>query len=335
MSTIKDIAKATGLSIATISKYINGGKLKEKNRVLVEKAVKDLDYKVSNIARSLKTKKTMTIGVCLPLLESLFFTKIISIIEDILLSNGYSTIICDYREDKQLERKRLEFLMSKNVDGIIMIPSSLSANDVRDVITNDTPFVLLDRSIKDLTCDSILVDNINAAYQSVEELIVRKHRLIGIIVGPEIILTAKERLKGYDRALEDYGIKKDPQLVKIGDNKIESGYRLLNELMDKDKPPSAVVVTNYEMTIGAMIAINERNISIPDELSFLGFDNMQLSQIVKPRLTLVIQPMERIGVLAAETLLKRLSGNYDDYPVFMRLKTETIIGESISIFNEQ
>ncbi|HEX2925757.1 MAG TPA: substrate-binding domain-containing protein, partial [Ruminiclostridium sp.] len=191
------------------------------------------------------------------------------------------------------------------------------------------PVVLIDRALKGVECDTVLVDNLNAAYNAVEQLIVLGHKRIGIICGPDDIYTAQERLKGYERVHEDYAMNIDCELIKKGDYQIESGYRLLLELINMENPPTAVLVTNYEMTLGAVMAINESDIKIPEDLSFIGFDNLQLSKVVKPPLSIVIQPVQQIGEVAANTILKRLKGDNSNFPSMIRLKTELILKESI------
>lgn len=327
--TIKDVAKYTGLSIATVSKYINGGNVLEKNRKLIEEAIQVLDFKVNEMARGLKTNRTMTVGVLIPSLENIFFTSIISNVENILLQHQYSTIVCDYRNDHNLEKDKLKFLVNKMVDGIIMVPLGGDVEHIRQVVEKNIPVVLIDRVVKNIDCDVVLVDNLNAAYDAVEQLIIRRHKRIGIICGPKDIYTTQERLKGYIRAHEDYAMEIDYSLVKYGDYEIESGYNLLLELVDMNLPPTAVFVTNYEMTLGVIMAINERNIHIPEELSLIGFDNIQMARVIKPSLSIVVQPMKQIGETAAEILLKRMKGDNSDFPSLYRLKTKILLKDSI------
>lgn len=333
-ATIKNVAKHTGLSIATISKYINGGNVLDKNRAAIDQAIRELGFKVNEIARGLKTNKTMTIGVLIPDLKNIFCTTIVSNIESILLQNGYSTIICDYQKDSGLEKEKFEFLVNKMVDGIITMPYGSNSQCVKDLIAKNIPVVLIDRAIREVACDTVLVDNLNASYNAVEQLIIKGHKRIGIICGPDDVFTAQERLKGYIRVHEDYSIQMNDTLVKKGDYEVESGYGLLNQLLDLENPPTAVFVTNYEMTLGAVMAINERNVRMPEELSFIGFDNLQMAKIVKPMLDIVVQPMEQIGETAANVLLKRLRGDMSGFPAMYRLKTELVIKESVSELKE-
>ncbi len=328
-ATMKDVARKSGLSIATISKYINGGNVLEENRVVIDKAIKELGFEVNEIARGLKTNKTMTIGLLIPSLENIFFTSIVSNIESILIKNGYSTIICDYKEDKNLEKQKLDFLVKKMVDGIITMPMGCDLEVINSVINRNIPIVLIDRALRGVECDTVLVDNLNASYNAVEQLIMLGHKRIGIICGPEDIYTAQERLKGYERVHEDYDMTIDSELIKKGDYQVESGYRLLLELINMEEPPTAVLVTNYEMTLGAVMAINESDIKVPDDISIIGFDNLQLAKVVKPPLSIVIQPVKQIGEVAANTILRRLKGDNSNFPSMIRLKTELMLKDSI------
>ncbi len=327
--TMKDVASKSGLSIATISKYINGGNVLEENRKIIDKVIKELGFEVNEMARGLKTSKTKTIGLLIPSLENIFFTSIVSNIESVLIKSGYSTIICDYKEDKDLEKQKLDFLLKKMVDGIITMPMGNDSEAINSVVERNIPVVLIDRALRDIKCDTVLVDNLNAAYNAVEQLIILGHKRIGIICGPDEIYTAQERLKGYERVHEDYNMPVDSTLVKKGDYQVESGYRLLSELIKMEEPPTAILVTNYEMTLGALMAVNEGNIKIPDDISFIGFDNLQLSKVVKPPLSIVMQPVQQIGEVAANTILKRLKGDTSNFPSMLRLKTELIMKESV------
>ena len=300
------------------------------NRESIEGAIRELGYRVNEAARGLKTNRTATIGVLIPKLENIFCTSIVAFVENILIQHGYSTIICDYRESAQLEREKLEFLANKNVDALLYMPQYADASAVEAVLRRDIPVILLDRPIPGLSCDMVLVDNLNAAYRGIEELLVLGHRRIGIIGGPPSIFTAQERYKGYRRVLEDYSVAVEEVLVKFGDYQIESGFALMTEFLNQVPRPTAVFVTNYEMTLGAVMALNEAQIKVPQELSLIGFDNLEMARVVKPTLAIVVQPMVLIGETSANLLLKRLKGDYDGFPATHRLKTEFLSGNSIT-----
>lgn len=328
-ATIKDVAKKTGLSIATISKYINGGNVLEKNRGVIQAAIEELNFKVNEMARGLKTNKTRTVGIALPDLNNLFFTSIVSKIEDVLLKDGYGTIICDYKQDYDLEKKKLEFLINKSVDAIVLVPSGKEENEVSEILESGIPVILIDRLLKGIECDVVLGDNLNSSYNAVEKLFTMGHKRVGVIVGPQEMYTAEQRLKGYYRVHEDYSFKIDSDLIKYGDYRMDSGYSLFKELMNIDKPPTAIYVTNYEMTLGAIMAINEMGLSIPNDLSIIGFDNMELVKVLNPPLSVVVQPMESIGEITAKLLLKRMNGDNSNFPSINRLKADLIVTKSI------
>lgn len=328
-TTIKDVAERTGLSIATISKYINGGNVLEKNKIIIQNAIDELNFKVNEMARGLKTNKTKTVGIALPDLNNLFFTSIVSKIEDVLVKDGYGTIICDYKQEYELEKKKLDFLVNKSVDAIVLIPSGKEEKEVKEILDNGTPVILIDRLLKGVQCDVVLGDNLNSSYNAVEQLFIMGHRRVGVIVGPKEMYTAEQRLKGYYRVHEDYSLKIDSNLIKYGDYRMDSGYILFKELMTMKNPPTAIYVTNYEMTLGAIMAINEMDIKIPEKLSIIGFDNMDLVKVINPPLSVVVQPMESIGEVTAKLLLKRMNGDKSNFPSVNRLKADLLVTKSI------
>ncbi len=301
----------------------------ERNRESIAQAISDLGFHVNEIARGLKTSRTMTVGVLIPDLENVFCTSIVAHIENTLQRAGYSSLICDYREDVALEREKLEFLAKKSVDGFIYMPLCNQEDIVARLLARSLPVILIDRPLPGLACDTVLVDNLNAAYGAIEHLINHGHRRIGIIAGPPGIYTAQERLKGYRRVHEDFDLPIADDLILEGDYSLESGYRLMGQLLQRADPPTAVFVTNYEMTLGAIMALNESPIRVPDELSIIGFDNQQLARIVKPALTIVVQPIQAIGETAATLLMKRLRDDRTGFPVIQRLKTGLVLGDSV------
>ena len=320
ISTIKDIARETGLSLATISKYMNGGHVLDQNRERIEAAIEKLDYRVNYFARGLKTNRSMTIGVLLPTIASPFFGRVVAEMDKRMRARGYHCIVSSYDFDPALELEKLRFLVSNNVDGIVLVPEHISAGELRSVV-NSLPVILMDRMIPDFSCDNIVADNLNAIYGAIEGLFQNKHRRIGIIVGPQEISTAYERMVGYRRVHEDYRVPMDESLIKVGNYDLESGYRLFNELMDHPEPPTAVCVTNYDMTVGAITAAHERGIALPTDVDFIGFDNIDLCAIVTPPLTIVEQPMDEMGQAAARLMLQRLDGS-EEPPQLLRLKSK-------------
>ena len=311
-ATMKDIARQTGLGLATISSYFNGGNVREQNREKIEKAIQDLHYEVNEVARGLRQNATKTIGVVIPELNNTFCAEIITGMEDVLRSHGYATIICDCRTDRNLERDAVEFLTRKRVDGLINMPVDPDGKHLKAFQKTGRPVVLIDRKLQDGSCDSVLVDNERAAHDAVESFIEKGHTCIGIIGGPEGISTAEERLSGYERTLRAHGIEPEERLIFRGDYTIQGGVRGLEELVSKNPRMTAVFVTNYEMTMGAVIGLNELGIRVPEDISLIGFDNLQFARACSPMLTIVSQPTDRIGREVAEIMLKRLGQSGTD-----------------------
>lgn len=334
-ATMKDIARQTGLGLATISSYFNGGNVREKNRIKIEAAIEELHYEVNEVARGLKTNATKTIGVVIPELNNTFCAEIITGMEDVLRSHGYATIVCDCRTDRKLECEAVEFLIRRRVDGIINMPVDEEGKHLRRFQKTGKPIVLIDRKIQGISCDSVLVDNQKAAEDAVQCFIKNGHRNIGIIGGPEGIFTAQERLSGYSRALKEAGIPIRDSLIFHGDYTIQGGVRGLEELVRDNPDMTAVFVTNYEMTMGAMIGVNELGIQIPQQLSLIGFDNLQFARACNPKLTIVSQPTDGIAREVARIMLEHLeNGKQESEECFSeKLQTEIIEGKSVSFLN--
>lgn len=333
-ATMKDIARRTGLGLATISSYFNGGNVREKNRIKIEEAIEELHYEVNEVARGLKTNATRTIGVVIPELNNTFCAEIITGMEDILRNHGYATIVCDCRTDKKLEREAVEFLIRRRVDGIINMPVDEEGNHLKRFQKTGKPIVLIDRKIQEIDCDSVLVDNKKAAEDAVHYFIERGHRNIGIIGGPEEVFTAQERMAGYCKALESAGLPVRESLIWHGDYTIQGGVRGLEELVQNNPEMTAVFVTNYEMTMGAMIGVNELGIRIPEQLSMIGFDNLQFARACNPKLTIVSQPTDGIAKEVAKVMLDRLenTGEASGELFSEKLETEIIAGKSVRVF---
>lgn len=334
-ATMKDIARQTGLGLATISSYFNGGNVREKNRIKIEAAIEELHYEVNEVARGLKTNATRTIGVVIPELNNTFCAEIITGMEDVLRSHGYATIVCDCRTDRKLEQEAVEFLIRRRVDGIINMPVDEEGKHLRKFQKTGKPIVLIDRRIQGISCDSVLVDNRKAAEDAVQCFIKNGHRNIGIIGGPEGIFTAQERLSGYSKALKEAGIPIRGSLIFHGDYTIQGGVRGLEELVRSNPDMTAVFVTNYEMTMGAMIGVNELGIKIPEQLSMIGFDNLQFARACNPKLTIVSQPTDGIAREVARIMLEHLeNGKQENEECFSeKLQTEIVEGKSVSFLS--
>lgn len=338
MPTIKDVAKRTGLAYATISKYINGGNVLPQNREKIEQAIRELNFTVNAFARGLKTNKSNTVGIIIPDIGNVYVAQTIPIIVDELRQNGYATIICDSRSNHERESELLRFLMTKRIDGIINMPVGADGSHLYDAIDSRIPVVLLDRVVSDCIghVDAVLVDNMRAAQDVTNYLIQLGHTKIGIIAGPRDVSTALDRLSGYVQTLKKNNIDVKDELIERCDFTIESGYKACKKLLTNNPEMTALFATNYDTTMGAMMALNERGISVPDELSIFGFDDMPFAQVIKPHLSVISQPIADIGKYASQALLERMR-NRSDHPVKITvLRTKIVIRDSVaSLLNKK
>jgi LacI family transcriptional regulator len=313
VATIKDISKYTGLALSTVSKYLNNGIVREKNRRKIEDALRVLDYRPNEAARSLKTNKSMTIGILIPNLTSAFDAAIISMVEEELTRSGYSVIICGYRKDPSLEAAKLRFLLNKRVDGLVIVPSGEVHEELRTFGKENRPVVLIDRPLAGMSCDTVMIDNVAASAEAVGCFLADGHRNIGIITGPEDIYTARMRLKGYFEAHGRAGVPIDYGLVRYCDWSLDSGYSTAKDLLHQNRDMTALIVCSDDMGLGALKAIQDESLRIPEDISFACFDLLSIAEILRPRLATVEQPVLEIGRLGAKLLLGRLAG--DPLPV--------------------
>lgn len=331
MATIKDIAKQTGLGLATISKYLNGGNVRPENRVAIESAIEEMGFTVNEFARGLRSNRSRTIGVVIPELSNIFVTTIVTAMVDILRKYGYGVLICDCRTNEVQEAEAIRFLLSKRVDGIVNMPVSKHGLHLQPLIETGIPIVLIDRMIPELRShvNAVMVDNVAASALATQTLVDAGHKGVGIILGPQDIFTSQQRLLGYNQVLIQSLLQPEPSRVVYSDYTVQGGYESMKQLA-ADKDMTAVFVTNYEMTLGVMIAINELGIKVPEQLSLIGFDNMHLSQVVQPKLTIITQPLTEIGEKTAEILLNIFSNGKTHTDIrSVTLSTGIVKGDSI------
>lgn len=310
ISTIKDVAARAGVAPSTVSKYINGGSVREKNVIAIREAIAELEFRANPFARNLKSQRSHAIGVLLPDLSAPFFSAMLEALNRVIRARGYHSLISCYSSNHGLERDNLRFLLEASIDGLIYVPEDLSAEEFHELTDEcGVPVVLADRMIPGSDKDTVLTNNTESVYKATSHLISEGHRRIGIISGPKSVFTAKERLVGYLRALSDNGIIYDDSLVISGDNIFATGYQGLISMMSLNTPPTAIFSTNYNITLGLITSARERGIVIPDHVSVFGYDSVDVCRMMTPALPVVFQPEQEIGRLAAEYLIERLDGS--------------------------
>lgn len=309
MSTIKDVAKMAGVSMSTVSKYINGGTVRSEKLEAIRHAIEALDYRVNPFARSLKVQRSRTVGVLLPDIIAPFFGSILTSLDKILRENGYHTLVSCYGSNHGMERSNLKFLISNGIDGLIYVPEDLSAEEYKELTANyNVPTVLVDRLIQGVSTDAVLVDNSEAVHTAVSHLIEKGHQKIAIISGPKSVFSAKERQIGYLRALNDHDVLYIDDYFVTGENTFTTGYQGCETLLALPDPPTAVVATNYNITLGMITALHDRGLHCPGDIDAVGFDCVEVCTMMKPSLPVIYQPEAQIGQTAALYLMERLDG---------------------------
>lgn len=334
-ATIKDVARETNLAISTISKYMNGGTVREENRKLIEAAVQKLGYSPNHMARGLRTSKTYMIGLVTGWVISPHTAKIVSEIEKKFRQLGYSITLAAHEEDGIQAKDYVDYMVDRGVDGIISAPVGTEEDYLKSAVEQKVPVVVLEEKCGGIWTDCVQVDCCGGAYCAVEHLIEEGHHDIAIIKGQDHKLTSQERLRGYLRVLEDYEYPVKQEYMISGDYTYKSGYEGIQKLWELEKKPTAVFVSNYDMCLGAMAAVHNLNIRVPEELSVISFDDFELSVMVRPKLTTIRQPLERMADAACNLLYRRMQGDYSDFPRKIRLKPECIYRDSVKSYNPQ
>ncbi|MWV42181.1 substrate-binding domain-containing protein [Paenibacillus sp. HJL G12] len=303
--TIKDVAKAANVSVATVSRVLhNLSGYSDKTKQKVLQAIEELGYHPNAIARGLINKRTQTIGVLFPNVSSGFSSEILHGIEEVAHEKGFSVIVCNTAEDGKRTMKYLQVLREKQVDGIVFTSEVLKDEYYQALKEMSIPVVLVNTQSHKHMIPYVKVDDRQAAYQATAYLIEKGHREIAMISGhlwdP---IAGAPRMEGYRQALEDHGIEFLESRVAYGDFHWESGRRAMESLLAEAPSFTALFAASDEMAIGAMGAVFEKGMRIPDDLSIIGYDDLTLSKSVFPPLTTIHQPLAQIGCLASDKLI--------------------------------
>jgi DNA-binding LacI/PurR family transcriptional regulator len=308
MVTIKDVASRAQVSPATVSRVINHQPhVAQPIRERVLQAISDLNYRPNRTAQRLRAANSSLIGVILSDIKNPFYTLALSGIENVLSKQGLSILICNSSMDQARENDFITLMLAEGVAGLIVAPAKESSDALADAVRDGLPLVVIDRRMSRPQTDVVLADNRSGARLAVQHLLKLGHHRIAMVSGPQHLTSGRERYGGYLEALEEAGVPLDERLVRFGDYQLESGYTLTRDLLCQPDLPSALFIGNNLMTIGALNAIHELGVRIPDEIAVIGFDDLPWAASLNPPLTTVGQPAFDIGVHAAELLLNRMT----------------------------
>ena len=330
MSSLTDVAKHSGFSIATVSRVINeSDNVTAKTREAVQKSMDELGYVPNRVARRLRQKggHRHLLGLILPDIQNPFYAEIARGIEDVAYANNFAALLCNSDDRLKKEEFYINVMHAETVDGVILSPNQESDQAVTDLIDRGMPVVIVDRTLRDVEADTVEVGNFEGAQAAVQHLIKLGHTRIGHISGPESISNSRRRRRGYQQALEEAGITIDPGYIREGDWKQKTGRKLTLDLLNLPTPPTALFVSNNLMAIGALEAIHQQGLKVPNDVALIGFDDLPWAEALDPPLTVVRQPSYKVGQVAAEMLLNRL--NHPETPVEVRrLEPELVIRKS-------
>lgn len=312
-STIKDVAEKAGVSIATVSRVVNQipGHYNSETKKRIVKTIESLNYQPNLIARSLRSSKTQTVGFVVPELQP-FFAEILKGVQYVANKKGYSIVLCDTDYDPRQEAAYVDSLLERRVDGGIFTSGMIQNQHILRLKKEGIPIVLIEKFIKDSDIPGVVIDNISAAKKAVKHLIESGYRDIGFISAPVEMVPFKDRFEGYKRTLHENMIPYNSSNVHIKDNigreGVRDGYQLMERIISRGNYPGAFFIVSDTLAIGAMKAIRDSGMKVPDDIAIVGFDDIEMASFCEPPLTTMAQPKYEMGVKGMELLVKAMSG---------------------------
>lgn len=330
--TLVDVSKKTGYSISTISRVLNGKaeqyRISKSAAKLIVQTVKELNYKPDIIAQSLRNNTTHTIGLLVPHIDNPFFANIASVVIREAQNYNYTVMLIDTLEDPMQEDKAIDSLLSRKIDGIILVPTGENPSKLEDISTK-TPIVLIDRYFESHNLPYVSTDNYTGAYQATRLLLESGHSQILCIQGPAVSITTKERVRGYLDAIREAGYI-DKAMVRGNDFSIQNGYIETKLALNSKVKPTALFALSSTILLGAIKAFNEHKIKIPQDMSVISFDDNFYLDYLNPPITRVAQPLENIGVIAVKMLMQIISEEVELHSEIL-LKPSIVKRDSIKV----
>jgi DNA-binding LacI/PurR family transcriptional regulator len=333
LATLDDVAQRAGISVATAGRALGGyGKVAPATRDRVLAAAQELNYHPNALARSMKQRSTFTIGLIVGNICNSFFAQIVRAVATAVWRNGYKVIVCDTNENIETELDHAKKLLELRVDGIIVAPTASETGSLSRAtkeIYGSVRTVFIDRAVKGAKIPTVVSDNLAAAHEATAHFIKLGHKRIGVVVGRWALDSMTSRIEGYRRALLENRITFDESLVIDAiDVGVEAGYRATKTLLERNRRPTALIVMNNLLVIGALNALKEKGLMIPDDVALIGWDDFDAAPHLQTPLTVVEQPTHAIGSIAVEQLIKMRFNETVDPPLHIVLKSTLIVRKS-------
>jgi LacI family transcriptional regulator len=329
MANIRDVAKRAGVAPITVSRCINNsGYCSQEVRARIESAISELGFVPNRLASGLRSKRTHTVALVLTDITNPFFTTIARGVEDTASEAGYTVIFCNTDESVAKEQMYLQMLLEKRVDGVLLVPAVSGIDSVNLVKKQGIPIVVIDRRLPDLRTDVVRCDSESGAYDLTRLLLSLGHREIVILNGPRGVSTAEDRLTGYRRALAEAGIPPKKENEFYGAFTQESGFEMAHQAIQKNSRITAVFAANNFITFGTIKAFQEMRLRVPEDVAVVGFDDLPVSLVTFPFLTVAAQPAYEMGKKAIEILLGRLDRDLSDQYQEVVLPASIVVRQS-------
>jgi LacI family transcriptional regulator len=328
--TIRDVARHAGVSPMTVSRVINESQqVSLATREVVEAAIQELGYVPNVLARGLSARRTRILALIVPDAANPFFTMIVRGAEVIARQAGYRVILCNTENDFEQEHEYVQAMLEHRVEGILIAPAGdRSLATLRLIAQQGVPFVQIDRRVEGMPFDLVQGDGVGDARRLVQHLITVGHRRIAMFVGVSDVSTSRDRLRGYQLALESAGLVFDPGLVFESSFTPEGGYQAAQRLLWLEQRPDAIFAINYMVAVGALRALREQRLDVPHDLGLACFDDIEHAALICPFLTVMVQPADSYGRIATDLLLARIEGTAPESPRSVILSAELIVRES-------
>ncbi len=312
--TIRDVAKLAGVAPITVSRVVNNlPGVNQTTRERVNKAIVELNYVPNAMAKSLRSQQSSTIALVLTDITNPFWTTIARGVEDTAAEKGYNVIFCNTDEDPEKEANYINILLQRRVDGLIIAPSSDDGHYLLSLKRRNVPCILIDRKVNGFDADVVRSDGKEGACLLTQHLIKLGHRRIAMLAGPSKVFTSRDRLAGYIETLRKNSIPIDDNLIKEGMYEEEGGYLFAKEILDCEPRPTAIIAANLSIAIGALRALREAGLRVPEDVGLVCFDDLPQASLIYPFLTVWAQRSYAMGVAAAELLLDRVTSKARRY----------------------
>ncbi|WP_411766759.1 LacI family DNA-binding transcriptional regulator [Winogradskyella sp. A3E31] len=336
--TLKQIAETLNISITTVSKALKDyPDVSKKTKRLVKETAEILNYKPNAFAVNLRTKESKTIGLIIPEVVHHFFSSVIKGIIAQAEKKGYLVIILQSNESYELEKKQIDLLLSKRVDGILisLANASVKFDHINTILEHEVPLVMFDKIAKLVQCSKVIIDDRKAGYKATKHLIDIGCKKIAHFRGPLLPQNSIDRFLGYKKALEDHGITYDPSIVFIcNDVSFEEGQNYAEDIIANHKDVDGIFINTDLVAVGALNTFNKNNIKVPEDIAIVGFSNWFMSSVISPSLTTINQPGYKMGRKAFKLLFSEIKKRKAQEPINFKtveLPTDLIIRESTSV----